>query len=239
MLKSGILNPQILALLARIRHTNTLVIADRGFPFWPQIETVDISLVDGIPRVLDVLNAIRANYAIGHAWMAEEFHGANSATTRSGICHSIRWRAAHLRAAHRIQETRSARHWPHPHRRHHSVREHDHRVGLSDASFSDFLGIRTNGLRVHWSRDELPLLQDCFRRDSIRSRLPGRTRVRVCRHQSQGSRTCSDRSARAYCFAYRVHSSAECTARSSHECGGGDCPQQRPRERLPRGGEYR
>ncbi len=83
MLKSGILNPHILALLARIRHTNTLVIADRGFPFWPQIETVDISLVDGIPRVLDVLNAIRANYVIGHAWMAEEFHSANTATTRA------------------------------------------------------------------------------------------------------------------------------------------------------------
>jgi D-ribose pyranase len=82
MLKSGILNPHILSLLAHIRHTNTLVIADRGFPFWPQIETVDISLVDGIPRVLDVLNAIRANYGIGHAWMAEEFHGANNARTR-------------------------------------------------------------------------------------------------------------------------------------------------------------
>ena len=82
MLKSGILNPNILSLLARIRHTNTLVIADRGFPFWPQIETIDISLVDGIPRVLDVLNAIRTNCVIGHAWMAEEFHGANNARTR-------------------------------------------------------------------------------------------------------------------------------------------------------------
>ena len=82
MLKSGILNPHVLSLLARIRHTNTLVIADRGFPFWPQIETVDISLVDGIPRVLDVLHAIRANSVIGHAWMAEEFHGANDVRTR-------------------------------------------------------------------------------------------------------------------------------------------------------------
>ncbi len=82
MLKSGILNPQLLSLLARIRHTNTLVIADRGFPFWSKIETVDISLVDGIPRVLDVLNAIRANYVIGHAWMAEEFQSANNAHTR-------------------------------------------------------------------------------------------------------------------------------------------------------------
>lgn len=83
MLKSGILNPHVLSLLARARHTNTLVIADRGFPFWPQIETVDISLVDGIPRVLDVLHAIRANYIIGRAWMAEEFNSANDARTRS------------------------------------------------------------------------------------------------------------------------------------------------------------
>ena len=81
MLKTGILNPHLLSLLARVRHTNTLVIADRGFPFWPQIETVDISLVDGIPRVLDVLKAIRANCVIGRIWMAEEFHGANDETT--------------------------------------------------------------------------------------------------------------------------------------------------------------
>ena len=51
MINSGILNPQILSLLARVRHTNALVIADRGFPFWPQIETVDISLVDDVPAV--------------------------------------------------------------------------------------------------------------------------------------------------------------------------------------------
>jgi D-ribose pyranase len=82
MLKTGILNPHLLSLLARVRHTNTLVIADRGFPFWPQIETVDISLVDGIPRVLDVLQAIRASCVIGRIWMAEEFHGANSEAAR-------------------------------------------------------------------------------------------------------------------------------------------------------------
>ena len=48
MLKTGILNPQINSLLSRVRHTNTLVIADRGFPFGQMIETVDISL--GAPR---------------------------------------------------------------------------------------------------------------------------------------------------------------------------------------------
>jgi len=73
MLKSGILNPHLLDLLARVRHTNTLVIADRGFPFWPQIETVDISLVDDVPTVLNALAAVRAHAIFGNAWMAREF----------------------------------------------------------------------------------------------------------------------------------------------------------------------
>ena len=81
MLKTGILNPAINSLISRVRHTNTLVIADRGFPFWPQIETVDISLVDGIPRVLDVLKAIRANFVAGRIFMAEEFRTSNNEET--------------------------------------------------------------------------------------------------------------------------------------------------------------
>jgi D-ribose pyranase len=78
MLINGILNPQINSLLARIRHTNMLVIADRGFPYWPMIETVDISLVDGIPTVLQVFDAIRQNFEIGIIFMAQEFKIANS-----------------------------------------------------------------------------------------------------------------------------------------------------------------
>jgi D-ribose pyranase len=81
MLKSGILNPHIHSLLARVRHTNTLVIADRGFPCWPGIETVDISLVDDVPRVLDVLRAIRENFVIGQVWMADEFWRNNDDST--------------------------------------------------------------------------------------------------------------------------------------------------------------
>ncbi len=77
MLKSGILNPGVLSLLARVRHTNTLVIADRGFPFWPQIETIDLSLVDDVPTVLQVLDAIRPNFVIGRAFAAEEFRRHN------------------------------------------------------------------------------------------------------------------------------------------------------------------
>ena len=81
MLKTGILNPQINSLLSRVRHTNTLVLADRGFPFWPHVETVDISLVDDVPRVLDVLRAIQPNFFIGRVFQAEEFRSVNSSQT--------------------------------------------------------------------------------------------------------------------------------------------------------------
>ena len=78
MLKTGILNPAVLGLLARVRHTNTLVIADRGFPFWPEIETVDLSLVDDVPTVAQVVAALRPNFVIGRVFIAEQLHGANS-----------------------------------------------------------------------------------------------------------------------------------------------------------------
>lgn len=77
MLCSGILNPGVLNLLARVRHTNTLVIADRGFPFWPELEVVDLSLVDDIPTVAQVVAALRPNFRIGRVFAAEEFKDAN------------------------------------------------------------------------------------------------------------------------------------------------------------------
>lgn len=85
MIMNGILNPQVLSLLARVRHTNTLVIADRGFPFWPMIETVDLSLVDNMPTVLQVLRAIRPTFTIGQVFMAQEFAEQNTPEVRAAF----------------------------------------------------------------------------------------------------------------------------------------------------------
>jgi D-ribose pyranase len=81
MLQSGILNPHVLQLIARIRHTNTLVISDWAFPFWPEIETVDISLTHHIPTVLDVLDLLTPVFKIGRIWQADEFVASNSPET--------------------------------------------------------------------------------------------------------------------------------------------------------------
>lgn len=83
MLNTRILNPNLLSLLARIRHTNSIVIADRGFPFWPQIETVDLSLMDDVPTVLQVLSAIRQDFQAAAAYMAGEFLEQNTAAVRA------------------------------------------------------------------------------------------------------------------------------------------------------------
>jgi D-ribose pyranase len=81
LLKTGILNPALNSLLSRVRHTNTLVIADRGFPYWPAVETVDLSLVDDVPTVLDVLQALLPNFSVGAVIMAQEFRTNNNETT--------------------------------------------------------------------------------------------------------------------------------------------------------------
>ena len=89
MLIAGILNPQINSLVSRVRHTNTLVISDRGFPFWPMIETVDISLIDDVPTVLQVLDALRGNFVIGKIYMAEQFLAVNSSDVKARFAASM------------------------------------------------------------------------------------------------------------------------------------------------------
>jgi D-ribose pyranase len=90
MLISGIINPDLASLLARVRHTNMLVVADAAFPYWPQIETVDLSLTRGIPTILQVLDAILPNFKTGEIYMAEEFLTSNDEATQGGFAKACR-----------------------------------------------------------------------------------------------------------------------------------------------------
>jgi D-ribose pyranase len=90
MIKTGLLNPQLLSLLARVRHTNALVIADRGFPFWPMIETVDLSVIDGLPTVCQIIAAARANHHFTQACQAKEFLKNNPASVRQKFAAALK-----------------------------------------------------------------------------------------------------------------------------------------------------
>src|SRR5713101_52918 len=93
MIIEGIVNPQVSSLMCRVRHTNTLVIADAAFPFWPQIETVDISLVKGVPTIIQLLDALLPNWKCGEIFMAQEFNECNDRKTQAAFkraCHGVR-----------------------------------------------------------------------------------------------------------------------------------------------------
>ena len=79
MLQKGILNPAVNDLLSRVRHTNTLVIADWAFPYWNEIEVIDLSLTKGIPLITDLLDVLKDNFKVGQIWQAEEFLTHNPA----------------------------------------------------------------------------------------------------------------------------------------------------------------
>jgi D-ribose pyranase len=90
MLTQGIINPHVWDLLCRIRHTNALVIADAAFPFWPEVETVDLALVRGIPTIVQVLDAVMPNFKAGPIYMAEEFKKTNPQSTRDAFAKTCR-----------------------------------------------------------------------------------------------------------------------------------------------------
>ncbi|MEW6920814.1 D-ribose pyranase [Trueperella pyogenes] len=58
MKKSGLLNPDLNRAIARLGHTDTFVVADCGLPIPDHVPIVDLSLVFGIPRFADVVNAL-------------------------------------------------------------------------------------------------------------------------------------------------------------------------------------
>ena len=77
MKRSGILNPQLNSVLASLGHTDRLAIADCGLPIPPEVERVDLSLVQGTPRFLDVVAAIVGEIVIQQATVAEQMRAQN------------------------------------------------------------------------------------------------------------------------------------------------------------------
>lgn len=72
MLTHGILNSQLAAALAKLRHKDQFVISDCGLPVPQGVEVIDLALVFGIPRFSDVLNAIKADLVLESGIMAKE-----------------------------------------------------------------------------------------------------------------------------------------------------------------------
>lgn len=79
MKKQGILNPALVHLLARTGHTDHFAIVDKGYPVPDGPERIDLSLVEGIPTVLQALTAIADEYQIDRIVIATEMTEASPA----------------------------------------------------------------------------------------------------------------------------------------------------------------
>lgn len=68
----AILNPRLLAVLAGAGHTDLVVVADAGLAVPRGVEVVDLSLVPGVPSLLQVLDAVLAVLKVESAVLALE-----------------------------------------------------------------------------------------------------------------------------------------------------------------------
>ena len=72
MKRGGILNAQLAGALARLGHTDTLVICDAGLPIPPGPEVVDLAFRFGVPSFETVLSGILEELVVEGATAAEE-----------------------------------------------------------------------------------------------------------------------------------------------------------------------
>lgn len=78
MKKNGILNSEISSVIARMGHTDYIVIADCGLPIPDETKRIDLALTSGMPSFKEVLNIVLADFVADKATMALEVKKHNS-----------------------------------------------------------------------------------------------------------------------------------------------------------------
>lgn len=76
MKRSGILNAPLLGLIGRLGHTDAVVVADCGLPIPRDVPVVDLAVVQGLPAILPVLDALLDELVVERATVAEEGLGS-------------------------------------------------------------------------------------------------------------------------------------------------------------------
>jgi D-ribose pyranase len=72
MKKSGVLNHRLSDVIARMGHTQRLVVADAGLPIPPGVERIDLAVTAGLPGIINVARAIAAELHVEEIVIAAE-----------------------------------------------------------------------------------------------------------------------------------------------------------------------
>lgn len=78
MKKTNLLNSEISEVVARLGHTDLLVIADSGLPIPDGVKRIDIALTKGIPSFKDTLNTVLTELGVEKAYIAKEMIDKNN-----------------------------------------------------------------------------------------------------------------------------------------------------------------
>jgi D-ribose pyranase len=70
--RAGIINAPLSGHLARLGHTDLLVVADAGLPIPAHVPVVDLAIVFGKPSFVDVLDALLGDIVVEHAWISAD-----------------------------------------------------------------------------------------------------------------------------------------------------------------------
>lgn len=77
MKKTGILNADLAGELTRLRHLDRFVICDAGFPIPKGSNVVDVSLIAGIPTMMQVLKAVLNELIVEEYIIFDRMESAN------------------------------------------------------------------------------------------------------------------------------------------------------------------
>lgn len=77
MKKSGVLNREISEVIASMGHLDMLTICDAGLPIPESVRRIDLSIVPGIPGILQVAKAIAGDLEVQQIIMADDLRNLN------------------------------------------------------------------------------------------------------------------------------------------------------------------
>lgn len=77
--KGQLLNARLAGAIVRLGHGDRVVVTDAGLPLPWTVETVDLSVVPGLPTLEQILGVIMDELQVEAAFVAEEFERASPA----------------------------------------------------------------------------------------------------------------------------------------------------------------
>jgi len=77
MMKSELLNSEIIEIISKMGHTDEIVIGDAGLPIPEGVRRIDLALITGQPAFLDVLEVILKSFECEGYVLAHEIKDKN------------------------------------------------------------------------------------------------------------------------------------------------------------------